>query len=133
MSTARQSPYTAIAVAFVALLLMSNIAATKLISFGIGHVRLIFDGGAVLFPFTYVLGDVLAEVYGFARTRRVIFMGFFASLLAALVFLLVQVLPPAQEYVHQEAYAAGLFPGSSSLPWPGIWLANFSTRTFWCA
>ena len=108
MSAQSKSPYTTIAIAFVALLLISNIAATKLIAFNVGPTRLIFDGGAILFPFTYVLGDVLAEVYGFARTRRVIFMGFFSSLLAAAVFLVVQVLPSASEYVHQDAYQAVL-------------------------
>ncbi len=104
----RQEAYTTLAVMFVALLLISNIAATKLIEFKVGSVQAIFDGGALLFPFTYVLGDVLAEVYGFKRTRSVIFMGFFASLLAAGVFLLVQVMPSPVEYVHQEAYAAVL-------------------------
>lgn len=106
MSVSRHSPYTTIAVIFVSLLLISNVAATKLVAFNVGSAQLILDGGAVLFPFTYVLGDVLAEVYGFARTRRIIFMGFFASVLAALVFLLVQVLPSPTEYVHQDAYEA---------------------------
>ena len=45
---------------FVALLLISNISATKLIG---GPLGLIFDGGAVMFPFTYILGDILSEVY----------------------------------------------------------------------
>ncbi len=100
--------FVILAVTFVSLLLISNIAATKLFGLNLGPVHLIFDGGAVLFPFTYVLGDVLAEVYGFARARFVIFMGFFASLLAALVFFIVQVLPPADGYVNQEAFEAVL-------------------------
>ena len=59
-----------ISVAFVALLLISNIAATKAFMLGTSTHYLIFDGGAVLFPLTYIIGDVLSEVYGFARARR---------------------------------------------------------------
>ena len=64
-----------ISVAFVALLLISNIAATKAFMVGSSSHYLIFDGGAILFPLTYIIGDVLSEVYGFARARRVIIMG----------------------------------------------------------
>ena len=70
-----------ISVAFVALLLISNIAATKAFMVGSSTHYLIFDGGAILFPLTYIIGDVLSEVYGFARARRVIVMGFVASFL----------------------------------------------------
>ena len=100
--------YTVLAVAFVSMLLISNIAATKLFAVDLGPWGLIFDGGAVLFPFTYVIGDVVAEVYGFAKARLMILLGFFASLLAALVFYLVQVLPPADDYQNQEAFQAVL-------------------------
>ncbi len=100
--------YTPLAVAFVALLLIANIAATKLFQIPLGSKHLIFDGGAILFPFTYVLGDVLAEIYGFKATRRIIIWGLFASILAAGSFALVQLLPPAPEYVHQESFQAVL-------------------------
>ena len=79
-----------VSVAFVALLLISNIAATKAFMLGTSTHYLIFDGGAILFPLTYIIGDVLSEVYGFARARRVIIMGFVASLLASLTFFIVQ-------------------------------------------
>ena len=69
---------------------------------------LIFDGGAILFPLTYIIGDVLSEVYGFARAKRVIIMGFVASLLASLTFFVVQYLPPAPDYENQDAFAAVL-------------------------
>lgn len=101
-------PFVIIAVSFVALLLISNVAATKLFGLTLGPLTLIFDGGAVLFPFTYVLGDVLAEIYGFAKARLVILLGFGASLLAALVFYVVQLLPPAADYANQEAFEAVL-------------------------
>lgn len=104
----RLGPFTVIVACFVAMLLISNVAATKLIEFDLGVFSLIFDGGAVLFPFTYVLGDVLAEVYGWARTRRVIVLGFFISALASLVFFIVQLLPPASDYENQAAFEAVL-------------------------
>lgn len=94
--------------AFVALLLLSNIAATKLIEVDTPIMPLIFDGGAILFPFTYIIGDLLTEVYGFARARRAILAGFAFSILAAAVFYLVQVAPPAADYHNQEAFAAVL-------------------------
>lgn len=101
-------PYAVVATLFVSALLISNIAATKLIQFDFQSYKLIFDGGAVLFPLTYILGDVLAEVYGFRRARSVILLGFVISGLTAGVFLLIQVAPPATEYAHQEAYEAVL-------------------------
>lgn len=89
---------------FVALLLISNIGATKLIAVG----GLIFDGGALLFPLTYVLGDVLAEVFGLRLTRRAIWLGFAASALMSLVFWVISVAPPAPDWPNQDAWAAVL-------------------------
>lgn len=77
---------------FVALLLISNISATKLIG---GPWGLIFDGGAVMFPFTYILGDILSEVYGFRGARRAVLTGFGISILASALFFLVAKAPPA--------------------------------------
>jgi hypothetical protein len=89
---------------FVALLIISNIAATKLIAIG----PFIMDGGAILFPFTYVIGDVIAEVFGLRAAKRAIVVSFIASILAALTFLTVQYLPGAPDYVNQEAFEAVL-------------------------
>lgn len=100
----RYRVYDIVAVFFVAFLLLSNIAATKTIGIG----PLIFDGGAILFPLTYILGDVLSEVYGFKKARRVIILGFAASLLGSLTFWLVQIAPPDDSYPNQEAFAAVL-------------------------
>lgn len=96
--------YAAIVAVFVALLLVSNVAATKLIAFG----PLITDGGALLFPLTYLLGDVLAEVYGLRAARRAILLGFLMSIVAALTFWLVQLAPPADAWANQEAFEAVL-------------------------
>jgi uncharacterized integral membrane protein (TIGR00697 family) len=82
---------------FVAILVVSNIASSaKIVDTGISlfSVPLAFDGGTLLFPLVYVLGDVLTEVYGFRTTRRVIWTGFAALAISALVFFVLGVLPP---------------------------------------
>ena len=98
---------------FCSLLLISNVAAVKLIAFGpevelfgFPVLPLITDGGALLFPLTYIFGDVLAEVYGFRGARRAIFIGLGMSILAALTFLLVGIAPPAADWPNQEAFDA---------------------------
>ena len=96
--------YPTIVGVFVGVLLISNIGATKLISFG----PIITDGGAFLFPLTYIIGDILSEVYGLKAARRAIFIGFAMSILAALTFWLVQISPPADGYENQEAFEAVL-------------------------
>ena len=100
---------------FVSLLLISNVAATKLIAFGpewspfgLPVLPVITDGGALLFPLTYVLGDVLAEVFGMRGARRAILLGFGVSLLASLTFLAVGAAPAAPGYENQEAFVAVL-------------------------
>jgi uncharacterized integral membrane protein (TIGR00697 family) len=85
---------------FVGLLLISNVGAVKLITFG----PIIVDGGAFLFPLVYIVGDVLSEVYGFKATRRAIVLGFAMSILAALVFWLVQISPSAVGWENQSAF-----------------------------
>ena len=96
--------YPSLVAIFVALLLISNIGAVKLISFG----PLITDGGAFLFPLVYIMGDVLAEVYGWKAARRAILLGFAMSILAAVTFFLVQISPPADAWENQEAFEAVL-------------------------
>lgn len=105
---ARWARYDTVVVCFVSFLLLSNITATKIIAIPIGIGELIFDGGVILFPFTYIIGDVLTEVYGLERARRAIYLGFFISILASLVLVAVQYAPPAAEYQHQDAFAAVL-------------------------
>lgn len=107
----QRGPYDLIVALFCSLLLISNIAAVKLIQIGpewapfdLPVLPLIFDGGALLFPLTYVLGDVLAEVYGFKGARRAIWTGFMVSVLASATFLAVGALPPAAEWDKQGAF-----------------------------
>jgi uncharacterized integral membrane protein (TIGR00697 family) len=94
--------YPVIVGVFVGVLLISNIAATKLIAFG----PIITDGGAFLFPLAYIIGDILSEVYGLKAARRAILLGFVMLVVAALTFWLVQISPAADGYENQEAYEA---------------------------
>ena len=96
--------YPALVAIFVGLLLISNIGAVKLIAVG----PLITDGGAFLFPLVYIVGDVLAEVYGWKAARRAIVLGFAMSVLAAITFFLVQMSPPATGWENQAAFEAVL-------------------------
>jgi uncharacterized integral membrane protein (TIGR00697 family) len=100
--------YTLISVLFAVVLVVSNIAASK-----ITHIwGLTLDAGTVLFPLSYIFGDVLTEVYGYAASRRVIWTGFACTFLAAATFIVVGWLPPAPEWGNQAAYMAilGLTP-----------------------
>lgn len=100
--------YDLILAVFAAVLLISNLGATKLIAFG----PIITDGGAVLFPLAYIFGDILTEVYGYKYARRAIWTGFGIMLLAVFSFTVVRYLPGAPEYHDQAAYEAvlGFFP-----------------------
>jgi len=88
--------------AFVAVLLISNIASSKILDLG----PFTFDGGTLLFPISYLFGDILTEVYGYRKSRRVIWAGFGSAALMAGVLALVGALPPAQGWDHQPAYRA---------------------------
>jgi uncharacterized integral membrane protein (TIGR00697 family) len=111
---------------FVTVLIISNIASSaKIIDWGVSifGLRLAFDGGTILFPISYIFGDVLTEVYGFRRARRVIWTGFAMLGLTAFVLWLVRIMPGEatwQEYAGQTAYEAILGGISSG----GIVLAS---------
>jgi len=85
---------------FVAILLVSNIVAPKFIA--VGPLR--FSGAQLLFPITYIYGDVFTEIYGYAASRRAIWNGFFANALLAAIAMIVVALPPSPEWPHQKAY-----------------------------
>jgi uncharacterized integral membrane protein (TIGR00697 family) len=99
---------------FVMTLILSNVASSAKIvdlGFSIFGLPLAFDGGTLIFPLSYVLGDILTEVYGFKASRRVIWTGFCALVLSSLVFFLLRVLPadPVWEtYAGTAAYDAVL-------------------------
>lgn len=91
-----------IQVLFVSVLLISNIAASKMTSF----LGFTFDGGTLLFPLSYIFGDILTEVYGYKQSRSVIWLGFVAALGMALLLYVVGLLPPAPDWSNQAAYEA---------------------------
>lgn len=104
--------YDMITALFVAVLLISNIAsAAKIIDWGvsIAGLPLAFDAGTLLFPVSYIFGDILTEVYGYKRSRRVIWFGFFAAALMAFTFWIVGLMPGEatwEQYAGQSAYDA---------------------------
>jgi queuosine precursor transporter len=104
--------YDIIMALFVTILIVSNIAsAAKIVDWGfsIYGVRMAFDAGTILFPISYIFGDLLTEVYGFKRSRRVIWVGFFCLALTSFIFFLVHNMPAEgnwQQYAGQSAYDA---------------------------
>ena len=87
--------------AFVAILLLSNlIGAAKLATLG----GFTFGAGILFFPVSYVLGDVLTEVYGYANARRCVWTGFAAMLFMAFMSWVVVAMPPADGWTGQSAY-----------------------------
>lgn len=101
---------------FVALLLLSGVTAAKLFYGPTVPVlsdlfydggRLIFDGGALLFPLSYVVGDILTEVYGLRRARRAILLGFVLLILAAVTYNIVALTTPVEGF---EAWNTVLAP-----------------------
>ena len=100
--------YDFVMATFVAVLLLSNVlGAGKVAQIwlpGIGYWP--FGAGILFFPVSYVIGDVLTEVYGYARARRVIWAGFAATVFMAVMAWVVVALPPAPDWTNQEAYEA---------------------------
>ncbi len=97
-----------LSVFFVSVLLISNVASSKIVDFG----WFTFDGGTLLFPLSYIFGDILTEVYGYKNSRGVIWLGFFCTFVMAVIFIIVGKLPPAPGWDNQAAYDAilGLTP-----------------------
>ena len=103
-----RSPFPYLLALFCAVFLISNITAQKGVQLG----PLITDGAFFLFPISYVIGDVIAEVYGFKATRRAVFTGFGIAVVAVLSFYIAIWLPAADFYDMDETFAAvlGLLP-----------------------
>ncbi|MGD9621735.1 MAG: queuosine precursor transporter [Mycolicibacterium sp.] len=101
--------YPVLVAVFTALVIVSNLTATKGVAFG----PIITDGGFIVFPLTYVIGDVLSEVYGFKAARRAILTGFAMNILAAAALWVTVHLPAADFYENQEHFEniAGAYTG----------------------
>jgi len=102
--------YDLVMALFVMILIVSNVASSAKIvdlGFALFGVQMAFDAGTILFPISYIFGDVLTEVYGYRRSRRVIWVGFACLALTSLVLGVVQALPGEanwEEYAGQTAY-----------------------------
>lgn len=116
--------YDLVMVAFVAVLLCSNLI-------GVGKVCRIagysVGAGVFFFPISYIFGDILTEVYGYARTRRVIWAGFAALGFASLMSWAVIALPPAPDWPHQAAYVLvyGQTPRIVAASLAAFWAGDF--------
>lgn len=100
-----------VTVAFVVSILAANVTSAKLVQFGPFHVHgyelvLIVAGGTIFFPVTFLFGDILTEVYGFSRTRRVIWIGFASLLAVTIATMIVQFMPAPGFWQNQAAYEA---------------------------
>ena len=118
----RYSPaITVITALFVTVLIPANIIAVKLIEVG----GLVLNSAIVIFPISYIVSDVLTEVYGYKRSRRVIWAGFACLALSAIIFWIVRLMPGEatwQGYAGDSAYNAILGGMSSG----GIVLASLA-------
>ena len=100
---------------YVTCLITANITAVKMITLG----PLTFFAAIFVFPLSYIVGDVLTEVYGYRMARRVIWLGFICNLILVFFVWIVQLLPSAKAWTGQEAYKTIL--GST----PRILVASF--------
>ena len=119
--------------AFVAILILSNlIGAAKLVQFFewrvAGFEIGVFGAGILFFPLSYVLGDVLTEVYGYARARRVVWAGFAAVLFMSFMAYVVVAMPAAPGWEGQEAYEQvfGLTPRIVFASIIGFWAGEMT-------
>jgi uncharacterized integral membrane protein (TIGR00697 family) len=98
--------YDFVMAAFVTVLICSNlIGPAKAVQVELPLVgAMIFGAGVLFFPISYVFGDILTEVYGYARARRVIWAGFAGLAFASLMAYVVVALPPAPQWPNQQAY-----------------------------
>ena len=99
----KQSNFTAyeiLVALFITVLIVSNIASTKIVHF----YSLTFDAGTILFPLAYIVGDIITEIYGFRKMRRLIYLGIGMLLITTLTFYVVGLLPHAIDWTGQDAY-----------------------------
>src|SRR6202046_689463 len=109
---------------FVVVLLVSNLVAQKVCRLG----PLTISGAELLFPITYIFGDVFTEVYGYAASRRAIWMGFLAMGLLSVFGAIAVALPPAPDWHNQQAFATvfGLVPRFAIASLVAYWAGEFT-------
>jgi len=121
---------------FVTVLVVSNIASSAKIvdwGFSLNGVQMAFDAGTILFPISYIFGDILTEVYGYKQSRRVIWAGFACLALSAVAFWIVRIMPGEatwQGYAGDAAYdviLGGMSTGGIVLAsLAGYWTGEFT-------
>ncbi len=128
--------FTILVSLFCVILVISNIASTKMTQF----VGLTLDAGTILFPLSYIFGDIFAEIYGWKVSKRIILLGFVAIVLNATILAIVQYLPVASFWEFQSSYEniLGLVPritlgsifgylaGSFSNAWSLLWIRRIT-------
>lgn len=128
--------FTILVSLFCVILVISNIASTKMTQFA----GLTLDAGTILFPLSYIFGDIFAEVYGWKMSKKIILLGFVAIVLNALILGIVQYLPVASFWEFQSSYEniLGLVPritlgsifgylaGSFSNAWSLLWIRRIT-------
>ncbi len=111
-------------ISFVVVLLVSNLVGPKICQIG----PLSVSGAQLLFPITYICGDVFTEVYGYAASRRAIWLGFFAMALLSIMGQIAVALPPAPGWHNQQAFAIvfGLVPRFAIASLIAYWAGEFT-------
>jgi uncharacterized integral membrane protein (TIGR00697 family) len=114
----------ALTTAFVVILLVSNLVAQKVCIIGPFAV----SGAVLLFPITYIFGDIFTEVYGFAASRRAIWLGFFGTALLYVMGVIVIALPPAPGWPNQRAFSIvfGFIPRILAASLIAFWAGEFA-------
>jgi uncharacterized integral membrane protein (TIGR00697 family) len=124
----------ALTTGFVLILLISNLLAQKIIAFGPLHLGPITipaistSGVIILFPVAYIFGDVFTEIYGYAASRRAIWLGFFGTALLYAIAAVILALPAAPGYKDQVALEAifGILPRIFIASLIAYWAGEFS-------
>ncbi len=111
-------------IVFVVVLLISNLVGPKICQ--VGPLKL--SGAQLLFPITYIFGDIFTEVYGYAASRRAIWLGFLAMGLLSLFGWIAVALPPAPDWHNQQAFAIvfGLVPRFAVASLVAYWAGEFT-------
>src|SRR5580704_10151795 len=122
-------------IGFVVVLLISNLVGPKICQFGPYDLPVLRSLGAIrvsaaqlLFPITYICGDVFTEVYGYSASRRAIWLGFFAMALLSLMGAVAVALPAANDWHNQQAFAIvfGLVPRFAVASLVAYWAGEFT-------
>src|SRR5580692_5816550 len=109
---------------FVVVLIVSNLIAPKFVA--VGWFR--FSAAQLLFPITYIFGDVFTEVYGYSASRKAIWTGFMASAIMTAFGIFAVWLPPAPEFKDQQAYETifGVVPRNVAGSLIAYWAGEFA-------